>query len=44
MREARSTIELVETREGETELEESAIDADKKLKLFSCLIGTSWGL
>jgi hypothetical protein len=34
MREARSAIELAETREVDTELEESAIDADEKLKLF----------
>ena len=36
MREARSAIESVETREGDTELEESAIYAYEKLKLFLC--------
>ena len=41
MREARSTIESVETREDDTELEESAIDADEKLKLFCCLMEAS---
>ena len=34
MREARSTIESVESREDNTELEESAIDADEETKLL----------